>query len=1093
MLWPMRRFACSSLSLPVAVPMSCSGSPRAHSRLPGLALALVFICGGQRLLPGSCLAQVPNTTESPVDIVPFGRVVTWDPNRNDGCRANRVQEYRAEDVFLETELARDRDGGWQLPSSSDRPACIGVQWLNSRAVRELRIAFARPLLADPTTVRVEGWFGESAWQGVWKPLEGSLQQEASGLVFQVREQADPVKTRKIRWILPSKASLTVRSMLVFTHSKWATTALRVETDRSARNTRGTIAIINGAFADSASPPGASRTGAPQERQWNGSRPARLRVRYSQPDSFKSDPTVLQLRLPSGAFGVAVEDVIRQGCVYLPEYGVYVCREPGGLSLAEYKHSILQKKTILGEVRQLPDQTLEQAMAKTHHLAQREGPVMLSLACDNAKFVLERDGRLKFPASTNGTADWWPTVCEFAPQFGEGPGELTRRLEDGWLPTPVLSAARAGLLYELRAFVAPADEPGNDPARLNRVPVCVVEVTVTNRGEAAASAVVSLRAAQNRKPVRLPAGGPGTAFAFGEGGWRGMLRTPPQNPLKLEERDGGLVLGGECPPHSSSRLAFYLADGRADLNAFADADASAHRLAKPEGPNRAAGGAAAYERLEAYWRAVLASAIQVETPEPLLNNVMRSSQVRCLIAARNESNGARVAPWIAAMSYGPLESEANSVIRGMDLVGHHEFARRGLEYFVHRYNTNGFLTTGYTTFGTAWHLWTLGQHYRLTRDRQWAESVAPELKRVGDWIVRQTEKTRRPGAPEFGLMPPGVMADWNAFAYHFALNAYYYAALSELAALLEDLNDAQAKFFRRAAADLRENIRRAYHWTAAQSPALPLRNGTWIPAYPSQVHSPGKLADFFPGQDAGRSWCYDVELGAHQLVPAGVLEPASPEATQMLEHMEDVQFLADGWFDYPAAMNNQDWFDLGGFSKVQPYYTRNGEVCALRDEVKPFIRSYFNTLAAMLNPEVLTIWEHFNHSGAWDKTHETGYFLYQTRTMLVTERGNELWLVPFVSTNWLTAGKTLSVSNAPTRFGQVSFRIDSQLRERRILARVFPPARPAPAAIVLRLRHPQHQPIRSVRLNGRRHTDFSKAGETIRLKPGQEPLEVEVFY
>src|SRR5580700_9366326 len=110
--------------------------------------------------------------------------------------------------------------------------------------------------------------------------------------------------------------------------------------------------------------------------------------------------------------------------------------------------------------------------------------------------------------------------------------------------------------------------------------------------------------------------------------------------------------------------------------------------------------------------------------------------------------------------------------------------------------------------------------------------------------------------------------------------------------------------------------------------------------------------------------------------AGVLDPNSREVARMMNHLEDAQFLADGWFDYPANMNQADWFDLGGFSKVQPYYTRNCEIDALRDDVKPFIRSYFNTLAAMLNPEVLTLWEHFHFTGAWDKTHETGYFLYQ---------------------------------------------------------------------------------------------------------------------
>jgi len=39
--------------------------------------------------------------------------------------------------------------------------------------------------------------------------------------------------------------------------------------------------------------------------------------------------------------------------------------------------------------------------------------------------------------------------------------------------------------------------------------------------------------------------------------------------------------------------------------------------------------------------------------------------------------------------------------------------------------------------------------------------------------------------------------------------------------------------------------------------------------------------------------------------------------------------------------------------------------------------------------VLTLYEHFNHSGAWDKTHERGYFIQQTRFMLATEHNNEL--------------------------------------------------------------------------------------------------------
>jgi hypothetical protein len=679
-----------------------------------------------------------------------------------------------------------------------------------------------------------------------------------------------------------------------------------------------------------------------------------------------------------------------------------------------------------------------------------------------------------------------------PQFGECQADaLTRSLDGGWLPIPIITAQNKGVLYCQRSFVAPCDEPGNNPTRLKRLSVCVVEFTLTNTLAEPTPASLSLNfIAESRQKLAATlercAGG---YRAGSDAGPFALAATDAVGSLVVTADGSVLKLNGTLPPHASASFAVLLPAQRIDWSA----------LPTP---------ARLRAETEQYWNAVLAPAMQVETPDPLLNHVIRSSQVRCLIAARNEADGARIAPWIAAMSYGPLESEANSVIRGMDFMGHGEFARRGLDFFIHRYNTNGFLTTGYTTFGTAWHLWTLGEHYQLYRDTNWLSRVAPEVERVTEWIARQTEKTKGEG-PEYGLMPPGVLADWNSFAYHYAMNAYYFAALREVGSALSDLSTSNSSRGREAladiavlraslsaltrAAELRANILRAYRWTQSQAPALPLRNGTWIPHYPSQVHSPGKLADFFPGQDGGRSWCYDVEIGAHQLVPTGVLDPRDREVERMLDHMEDVQFLADGWFDYPATMNERDWFNLGGFSKVQPYYTRNCEVYALRDDVKPFVRSYFNTLAAMLNPEVLTFWEHFHHSGAWDKTHETGYFLHQTRTMLVTERGDQLWLAPFITCNWLKEGQALSVSNAPTRFGPVSYRIESHLADGFIRATINPPTRQPPARIVLRLRNPDASPIRSVRLNGKPHRDFDKAGGLVRLNSAGQALNLEVRF
>ena len=276
------------------------------------------------------------------------------------------------------------------------------------------------------------------------------------------------------------------------------------------------------------------------------------------------------------------------------------------------------------------------------------------------------------------------------------------------------------------------------------------------------------------------------------------------------------------------------------------------------------------------------------------------------------------------------------------------------------------------------------------------------------------------------------------------------------------------------------------------PVYRLRSGISVPGYPSQL-LPGPTARYFPGEDGNRSWCYDVEAGAQQLVPQGVLEPDSPDVAAMLEHMEDVQFLAEGWFDYPADANAKDPFNLGGFSKVQPYYTRNAEIYALRDDVKPFVRSYFNTIPSLLNLENLSFQEHFNGAGAWNKTHETGYFLQQTRFMLVLERGDELWLAPLVPDQWLRDGQTIEVRNAPTRMGPVSFRILSSVGSGRIAAHIDPPTRTLPRQIVLRLRHPEGKPMRSVKVNGQDPAGFDNATATVRMAPSRGPLDVRVEY
>ena len=167
--------------------------------------------------------------------------------------------------------------------------------------------------------------------------------------------------------------------------------------------------------------------------------------------------------------------------------------------------------------------------------------------------------------------------------------------------------------------------------------------------------------------------------------------------------------------------------------------------------------------------------------------------------------------------------------------------------------------------------------------------------------------------------------------------------------------------------------------------------------------------------------------------------------------------------------------------------------ALRDEIKPFIRGYFNTIPSLLSLENLSFWEHFHNRGGWNKTHETGWFLCQTRLMLVQERDQELWLAPFVARSWLNDGMTIRVENSPTAFGPVSYRIHSAVDRDVIEATVEPPAMRPPERIVLRLRHPAAKPIRAVTIGGKPHADFDAKAETIRLAPAAGPFTLVVRY
>jgi hypothetical protein len=83
-------------------------------------------------------------------------------------------------------------------------------------------------------------------------------------------------------------------------------------------------------------------------------------------------------------------------------------------------------------------------------------------------------------------------------------------------------------------------------------------------------------------------------------------------------------------------------------------------------------------------------------------------------------------------------------------------------------------------------------------------------------------------------------------------------------------------------------------------------------------------------------------------------------------------------------------------------------------------------------------------------------------------------------HWLRDGQTVAIRNAQTYFGKLSYEIRSKAKEGRIEMSLDPPTRNAPSGIVVRFRHPEEKPIRSVSVNGKPWQVFDPAKGDIRL-------------
>lgn len=436
---------------------------------------------------------------------------------------------------------------------------------------------------------------------------------------------------------------------------------------------------------------------------------------------------------------------------------------------------------------------------------------------------------------------------------------------------------------------------------------------------------------------------------------------------------------------------------------------------------------------AFWEEKLAKAAPIRVPEARVDEMIRAGLLHLdLITYGLEPDG----PTGATIGvYCPIGSESSPIIQFYDSVGWHKLAERSLQYFLDKQHDSGFIQNfGGYMLETGGALWSMGEHYRYTRDEKWLRRIESNLLRACEYLLAWRERNKTPQG--MGLIE-GKVADPEDPFHQFMLNGFAYVGMQRVGEMLADINPKAAKRWSAEAAAWRKDIRKVVELVMAESPVIPLGDGTWMPTCPAWAEARGPAALHVDGSlcnTHGSPVCRDSLIGPLYLILQEVID-------------------AKEWLGECLVKTHQRLSTHRNAAFSQPYYVRHDYAHIRRGEAAAFLSLYYNQMAGLADRETYTFWEHY-FGASPHKTHEEGWFLMQTRWMLWIEDGATLRLLTGVPRAWLEHGKEIKLEKVASYFGKFSLTVNSQVDAGRIEAEVkfHEPGR-KPASVALRLPHP----------------------------------------
>jgi hypothetical protein len=340
--------------------------------------------------------------------------------------------------------------------------------------------------------------------------------------------------------------------------------------------------------------------------------------------------------------------------------------------------------------------------------------------------------------------------------------------------------------------------------------------------------------------------------------------------------------------------------------------------------------------------------------------------------------------------------------------------------------------------------------------------------------------------EHGFLPAGSLEDVTDFYYWLSTNALTWRGVEWAARALEAIGHPEAARIRKEADAYRTDLVRGFETMRQHAPLVRLRDGRWVPHYPSRLYRRGREI----------GWIRETLEGSVYLLISGLYDVHGREAKWILDDYQDNRYVKPP-YGYLIPDFEMRWFDRGGFS-MQPNLLAGLLPHLDRDEPEIYIWMFYNAWAACYREEINAMVEHpapvLGYSNAAHfKTSDESNAMTWLRYMFVYAKNDLLHFGRAIPRAWFGQTIPFEARDVATKFGKVSVRYEPLSGKNAVKATAFLNLEKQPGKVLVRFRLPEKCEIRSVRVNGAPHSLFEPQRGDVDITGHKGKATIEVDY